>query len=90
MFGRSQVHEELTVIKSQRETNSLHSSLASCQASNLYFQNSACCPGFRNERIGNFLAHACPTTPSTNFNRRPTRQKKHINFKELSHEEYLE
>lgn len=23
MFGRSQVHEELTVIKSQRETNSL-------------------------------------------------------------------
>lgn len=44
MFGRSQVHEELTVIKSQRETNSLHSSLASCQASNLYFENSAVIP----------------------------------------------
>lgn len=40
MFGRSQVHEELTVIKSQRETNYLRSSLASCQASNLHFENS--------------------------------------------------
>lgn len=38
MFGKGQVHEELTVIKFQRQTNDLRSSLASCHASNLHFQ----------------------------------------------------
>lgn len=71
MFGRSQVHEELTVIKSQRETNSLLSSLASCQASNLHFENPACYPKFRNERTGDTLAHPSPTTSSPNIYRQP-------------------
>lgn len=40
---------------------SLCSSLASCQASNLHFQNSVYYPRFRNESTGNSLAHPCPT-----------------------------
>jgi hypothetical protein len=38
MFGRGQVHEELTVIKSQRQTNYHPFSPESCRASNLHFQ----------------------------------------------------
>lgn len=45
MFGRGQVHEELTVIKSQQQTNYRHASLASCQAANLHFQIRPLSPG---------------------------------------------
>lgn len=86
MFGRSQVHEELTVIKSQRETNSV--SLLPAVKHPICTSNILCSyPRFRNESTGISLAHPCPSIENPNIYRGPTATevgKKHINISTLN------